>query len=659
VALGEKENRMGDLEKIRRIVRENFWSKSDERIVFNDIGGFYAEPSRVAKDVWDVYSKNDVFAGTYWEDVGSISYPTDFKTSKYGDLYPASFENSYFKGSLEDAVRTIFFKFAILKSKKGVIEKNEIEDDIREADFNSIYGKKKTSAWGSDLPGPDPYSPGALGTAYLPEAKKSNRKNDDAEGIIYLPGTNGASIWPVQFPSFSGIPSEIWYVDEPNKWTIGKISSNGAFLFEDPTNPGGREIRLDVDSDDKVQAAVFIYLKHLQLRKGKKMPKSHTFVRKGNVSEGRKRTVVVKPLSDATREIMKGKITFKGAPSVYAIRQESPEISWWVYDGKKRIAIVNKYDFNEIFKKWKIYIRDEVGQSWDTIDFEDDDIKRAVSLAYLKWMEKYGIKKKKITGNDKKQLTESISRWPEHVQYPSLGDITALRQSEDAEWWAFMDADGGYIATYRINPDNLTKELKRAAERAYYTWMGIDKSQINEHGEYGGDIIDFSEYGVRVMRMDDEDPDSSFVVLDGQGDALGIINMGGTVFYYPKVFSGENASMERIYKVEFKNDVEGMVKFLLGTRGKYVGPSYGIIDEKTFEDIKNLKAVKTTQSPSKWKFYFLGSGKIGEYREGTKELWLRKTEKVPVRYEISPIETLSLENAARLAWLNWVTKFKK
>jgi hypothetical protein len=71
--------------------------------------------------------------------------------------------------------------------------------------------------------------------------------------------------------------------------------------------------------------------------------------------------------------------------------------------------------------------------------------------------------------------SDDTSRWPSSVDYPAFG-ITAIRKTEDADVWTFISSDSERIGTYRVNPDNLSKSLKKAAEKAFAKWMGFESS---------------------------------------------------------------------------------------------------------------------------------------------------------------------------------------
>lgn len=452
-------------------------NKKNRRVVFPDIGNFYIDKEEFqGGNEWYVYSDKGDYVGFIYTGKGAgVTYPENVGDSAT-DWEVASLSNA--GGNLKNAVRFLYLNWAKISQRET--------QTIREATRMALKESYELNeGWGRDIPGPDPFSPAALGTVYLPETKKI-KKQEEAEGVIQVPGIKGLSMWPIELPS----KRLIWFVDEPNKWTIGKIDSDGVFLYADPTKSGGKIIKLDINSEDKIQAAKLIYLKHLELRGGKEMPKTHVIKRSGNISEGRleKKTIkgkkvhVIKPLSpDRKRDIgqiSKGRITFDNNSDLYAIRnyENINTISWWVYNEKERIAIINAETehISNDFLSWIIYVRDKVGQSWDKISLDEKNIRKAVSLAYLTWAEKYGTKKGALSE------TKSISKWPDDVHYPHIGDVMAIRRSDDAKWWTFIGSDGKHIGTYMVNPDNLAKELKNKAEKAYNKWLDVYAKSVNE-----------------------------------------------------------------------------------------------------------------------------------------------------------------------------------
>lgn len=570
---------------------------------------------------------------------------------------------------------------------------------MNEADFNSLYGDENASAWGWDLKGPDPYSSGALGIQYIPEANKK-KKSEDAEGIIYIPGIKGLSMWPV-----GGTASDLWYVDAPNKWTIGKISSHGVFVYSDPTDPAGNKIELDIDSGDKIRAAKLIYLKHLELMKDKKLPKP------GEWGQSEVHIELEEAKKNINDERPEEEITFKGNPDLYAkLSHETPGmISWWVYNVNERIAIINmERHIGGDFRFWRIYVRDKIGQSWDKMDFEEDDIKRAVMMAYLTWAERYGTKKKKLmeslvrirvkgipglyavrgtvaqwwitiksknggkqsiayikptgggeweihvkpdekTNNPfywKKQhaspsgldsairlaylkwmenessiktnISESLSKWPEHVDYPTLGDVTAVRQSEDAQWWAFMDSEGKYITTYKVNPENLAKELKKAAEKAYFKWMGIDKKSINEASRRPSPMI---KTGIETLYATQEPGFAEWYVHFDE-EFIGYFSPGKNIFVaVPGGRGGRGATRE--FKVSNLAAGAETVKSIMNTYKLWLKINKAV----KFKGIDGMVAYRNYPDGELWSLYLNGKkmtvfsenedGSVHSYHEGT------------------------------------------
>jgi hypothetical protein len=709
---------MGDLKKIRSIIREEL-SKTDKIIVFDDIDGFYAS---VHGGIADVYSSLGVYVGHYLPSIGKVTYPTELLKHKNISVPGGFLTTEFTQNDLGQAVRYLYLKWQNFKKKHNVkddevSDEEKVRSELFESDFNSLYGTEKTSAWGNDIPGPDPYSPGALGTVYLPEAKK--KKDEDAEGIIYIPGIKGLSMWPV-----GGTASDLWYVDAPNKWTIGKISSHGVFVYSDPTDPAGNKIELDIDSGDKIRAAKLIYLKHLELIKDKKLPKSGEW---GQSEVHIELEEAKQPLSD--------KITFKGNPDLYAkLSHETPGmISWWVFNGNERIAIINQESFETGgFRFWRIYVRDKIGQSWDKMDFEENDIRRAISLAYLTWAERYGTKKNPLTENTdgdirrmkfknipeltvvrdksnypetwwviikkedrqkqsiayisprnkgkkdvkwlvrvkpdektqnpfywkkeyvepkdlqsavrlaylkwmanmssgKQEISESVSKWPEHVDYPTLGDVTAIRQSEDAQWWAFMDSDGKYIKTYKVNPDNLAKELKQAAEWAYYKWMGIDNKNINE-GRHPNKI----ETGVKTLYATIEPGfDEWYVRFDNE--FIGHFSPGKNIFVaVPGGRGGRGAARE--FKASNRSAGAETTKSIMNTYKLWLAMNKAV----KFKGIDGVVAYRSYPEGELWNFYINGEKKaqVSENKDGSVHFYYEGTE-----YD------MSMENVARFFYL--------
>ena len=200
---------------------------------------------------------------------------------------------------------------------------------------------------------------------------------------------------------------------------------------------------------------------------------------------------------------MAQKIVYPDIGNFYAENEvyDSPG-DWKVYSDKH--AYVGYVYIGTGGGRGVVYPEDMTSKHTEWISKDIDEVgntlKNAVRFLYLNWERiklQHKIRKtlQEVWGNDvpgpdafspqalgsqyMPENTNETSKWPTSVDYPSLG-VIAMRKSEDASMWKFVSSDYKFIGTYRVNPEQLSKNLKRVAEKAFAKWMGFDDSNINK-----------------------------------------------------------------------------------------------------------------------------------------------------------------------------------
>lgn len=201
------------------------------------------------------------------------------------------------------------------------------------------------------------------------------------------------------------------------------------------------------------------------------------------------------------------RVTFSDVGGYYAIAHDFFANTWKIYsnddayvgnfygaanEGNPYPTIHDKIEYNS-------------GKGWREIQFPDGiELHNAVRYVYLQWenAKLRNVIKETLRENWEQnhwgrdlpgpdpfspsalgseympENSNEISKWPESVDYPSLG-VIAIRKTENADVWSFISSDSEFIATYRINTANVSKSLKMAAEKAFIKWMGLDDADIN------------------------------------------------------------------------------------------------------------------------------------------------------------------------------------
>lgn len=150
MALGKKETRMEKL------------AQYNKKIVFKDLDNFYAERETFeTEDEWHIYSKEGYYVGYIFLGQGAgITYPKDLNDEpSQWTMKPLEVNN------LKKAIRYIYLNWQRINHKNST---NEIRKIVREIFMGNDWSEPEwwtKNKWSKDSPGPDPFSPDALGSA--------------------------------------------------------------------------------------------------------------------------------------------------------------------------------------------------------------------------------------------------------------------------------------------------------------------------------------------------------------------------------------------------------------------------------------------------------------------------------------------------------------
>jgi len=150
----------------------------NKKIVFKDLDNFYAERETFeTEDEWHIYSKEGYYVGYVFLGQGAgITYPKDLNDEpSQWTMKPLEVNN------LKNAVRYIYLNWQRINHQNSI---NEIRKIVREIFMGNDWSEPEwwtKNKWGKDSPGPDPFSPDALGSAV------GSAMNTTAEGEEVIP----------------------------------------------------------------------------------------------------------------------------------------------------------------------------------------------------------------------------------------------------------------------------------------------------------------------------------------------------------------------------------------------------------------------------------------------------------------------------------------